>query len=118
MKSDILERKDVELLITQFYAKVREDELLAPVFAHVDWEHHTPVIIDFWCSILFGDATYRNNPFEKHKTLPIASAHFNRWLDLFTRTLAENFAGGNTDEALRRAHSIAGIFQHKLGLIK
>jgi hemoglobin len=55
MKADILNRADVEKLITEFYAKVRQDALLAPVFQHVDWPHHTPIIIDFWSSLLLGD---------------------------------------------------------------
>src|SRR5687768_7205112 len=90
---DILDREDVNRLITSFYDKVRKDELLAPVFSHVDWEHHTPVIIDFWCMILLGDQTYRGNPFQKHVMLPIGREHFSRWLSLFFQTIDENFSG-------------------------
>jgi hemoglobin len=116
MKKDITTREDVAVLIGLFYEKVRKDELLAPVFLHVDWPHHTPIIIDFWCSLLLGDQSYRNNPFLKHMNLPIEAGHFRRWLELFSQTLEENFVGEKTNEARERAHSIAGIFQHKLGL--
>jgi len=117
MKTDITSRNHIELLIAEFYNKVRKDELLAPVFQHVDWEHHTPIIVDFWASLLLGDQTYKRNPFEKHINLPIGKDHFDRWLSLFQATLSENFSGEKTDEAISRARSIAGIFQHKLGLI-
>jgi hemoglobin len=114
--NDILSRGDVTKLITAFYSKVRQDELLAPVFSHVDWEHHTPIIIDFWSSLLLGDQSYKRNPFEKHINLKITSEHFGRWLQLFNQTIDELFSGTKANEAKERALSIAGIFQHKLGL--
>ena len=114
--NDILNRDDITKLIMAFYGKVRQDELLAPVFSHVDWEHHTPVITDFWSSLLLGDQSYKRNPFEKHINLNIESVHFERWLQLFNQTIDELFSGSKANEAKERAISIAGIFQHKLGL--
>ncbi|HEY9008685.1 group III truncated hemoglobin [Ohtaekwangia sp.] len=114
----ILERGDIALLIDAFYAKVKQDDLLAPLFSHVDWPHHLPVIYDFWSSILLGDQSYKRNPFEKHRDLPVTPAHFNRWLLHFERTVDEHFEGEKAEEAKQRANSIAGIFQHKLGLLK
>lgn len=115
-KPDITTREDITKLITEFYDHVRKDELLAPVFSHVDWEHHTPVIIDFWCMVLLGDTAYRSNPFQKHLDLPIRREHFERWLLYFFRTVDENFSGGKAFEAKERAQNIATMFQHKLGL--
>ena len=117
MKSDIESRADIESLISKFYEKVRNDELLAPVFLHVDWEHHTPIIIDFWCSLILGDQSYRNNPFQKHIHLPITSIHFGRWLELFHETLSELFNGPKATEAKERSVNIATLFQHRLGLL-
>lgn len=118
MKRELTNRADIELLVSAFYNKVRSDEKLAPVFAHVDWEHHTPIIINFWSSLLLGDQSYQGNPFQKHIKLPIDQQHFERWLQLFKQTLQENFAGEKADEAMNRADSIAKIFQYRLGLIK
>ena len=118
MKQDIISRQDIATLIDRFYTKVRKDELLAPVFLHVDWEHHTPVIINFWESLLFGSQTYQGNPFNKHINLPVKPQHFDRWLELFTQTLEENFSGEKANEAHERAHSIAAMFQYKMGLRK
>jgi len=117
MKKDIESRVDLELLVNRFYNKVNQDELLAPVFSHVDWPHHLPVMYNFWSSMLLGDQSYQGNPFQKHIHLAIDSSHFNRWLELFTETVDENFTGLKADEAKRRAKSIAGVFQYKMRLL-
>jgi hemoglobin len=117
MEKEIQSRADIEHLVSEFYAKVRKDELLAPIFAHVDWEHHTPLIVNFWSSILLGDQSYQGNPFQKHIKLPIEAKHFDRWLMLFKRTIEENFEGEVAKEAMNRADTIAKMFQFRLGLI-
>jgi hemoglobin len=116
LMNDILTRNDIQLLIDRFYTKVRADALLAPVFAHVDWEHHTPIIINFWSSLLLGDESYQGNPFQKHIGLAINPTHFQQWLKLFHETIDENFSGEKALEAKDRANSIAKMFQFKLGL--
>lgn len=118
MKQELKVREDVERLVDLFYAKVREDTLLAPVFAHVDWPEHLPKMYSFWASMMLGEMTYRGNPFEKHVRLPVDTQHFDRWLALFTETVDENFEGPQAVEIKDRARSIAGIFQHRMGLIK
>lgn len=72
----------------------------------------------FWSSMLFGEMTYRGNPFEKHLHLNIGTEHFEQWLILFRETVDVHFAGSNAEEIKQRAESIAGIFQHKLGLLE
>lgn len=113
---DLDSRKNIEIMVGTFYNKVKSDSLLAPVFEHVDWVHHLPIMYDFWSSMLLGDMTYQGNPFQKHIGLPIQADHFQQWLKLFTETVNENFEGPKAEEAKTRANSIAGIFQHKLGL--
>jgi hemoglobin len=116
-KEDIKTRKDIEILVSKFYNKVNHDELLSPVFAHVDWVAHLPVMYNFWSTMLLGDKTYEGNPFQKHIHLPIQIKHFNQWLLLFTKTVDENFAGEKAEETKQRARSIADIFLHKMKLI-
>lgn len=116
MKHDITTRQDIELLVNQFYEKVQKDELLAPVFSHVDWPHHLPVMYNFWSSMLLGEQSYRGNPFLKHLPLQIQGKHFEQWLKLFRQTVETNFSGEKADEILMRAQSIAGIFQVRMGL--
>lgn len=118
MKNDLESRPDVERLVDLFYEKVRNDELIGPVFAHVDWPAHLPTMYNFWSSMLFGEMSYRGNPFQKHLKLAIGTEHFARWLELFEETVDENFSGSRATEIKQRAQSIAGIFQHKMGLLR
>ena len=117
LRKDIIDKSDIISLVDFFYAKVRKDELLAPVFHHVDWPQHLPTMYNFWSSMLLGDQTYQGNPFQKHVHLAIDSSHFNRWLQLFTQTVDEHFEGFKADEVKSRAQSIAGVWQHKMELI-
>lgn len=117
-KPDVSGRQEIVILVDRFYDKVRHDELLAPVFSHVNWSHHLPVMYNFWSSMLLGDRSYAGNPFQKHLPLAIGTHHFERWLSLFKQTVAENFRGEKAEEAVMRAESIAGIFQHRMGLLQ
>jgi hemoglobin len=118
LRHDILERDDIKILVDRFYDKVKDDSLLGPVFSHVDWPHHLPIMYDFWASMLLGDQTYRGNPLQKHIHLAINKNHFDQWLVLFTQTVDENFQGEKAEEVKMRAQSIAGIFQLKMGITK
>ena len=109
-------RSEIKILVDKFYQKVNQDSLLAPVFAHVDWPHHLPIMYRFWSSMLLGEQSYQGNPFQKHVPLPLKADHFDQWLKLFEATVDENFEGDKAQEAKDRARSIARVFQHKLGL--
>lgn len=113
---DITDRNDVIKFVDRFYDKVKEDTLLGPEFAHVNWLHHLPVMYSFWSSMLLGEQSYRGNPLQKHLPLPIGTVHFNRWLQLFKETIDENFSGVNAEEVKVRAQAIARVFQIKMGL--
>jgi hemoglobin len=115
---DISNREDIIILVDSFYAKVKNDKMLAPKFAHLDWPKHLPIMYNFWSSMLLGDQSYQGNPFQKHISLSIDFNHFGQWLKLFTDTVDELFTGEKADEVKSRAQSIAGVWQHKLGLIK
>jgi hemoglobin len=116
VRDDIVLREDIIVLVDRFYDKVKTDSLLGPVFSHVDWQHHLPIMYNFWSSVVLGDESYRGNPLQKHLHLEIDKTHFSRWLTLFEETVDENFAGETADEVKKRAQSIAGIFQFKMGL--
>lgn len=117
IRNDILNRADVKLLVDTFYEKVKVDDLLAPLFAHVDWPHHLPVMYNFWSSVLFGDMTYSGNPLGRHLALKLQKYHFTRWLKLFTETVDDHFSGFNANEAKNRARLVADLFQYRMGLL-
>ena len=115
---DIKEVEDIELMVNQFYGKVREDELLAPIFAtRVEegaWEKHLERMVSFWGTILLFQGDYRGNAFPKHVGLNIGAAHFDRWLLLFQNTVDEHFFGKKAEEAKERAEKMAKMFNSKL----
>jgi hemoglobin len=116
--NDINTRKDIELLVDQFYGKVRKDEVLAPFFANIQWDQHLPVMYNFWSSILFGEQSYKGNPFQRHMALQLERVQFMQWLLLFHSTVDELFAGARAEEIKARAQAIAGVFQYKLNIIQ
>lgn len=90
-KADLCTEEEISHLVHTFYAAVREDDLLGPVFAeHVnDWDVHLPKMIDFWSSALRGSARYRGMPMPAHSALPgLSIALFQRWLQRFRETTA------------------------------
>jgi hemoglobin len=117
VKHDITQREDIKVLVDSFYEKVNADPLLGPVFSHVNWPHHLPIMYEFWSSMLLGDQTYRGNPLQRHLHLAIDKNHFAQWLVLFRETVDQNFTGRKAEEAKMRAQSIAGIFQLKMRLL-
>ena len=72
----------IERLVRAFYAKVRADEVLAPVFdARIhDWEPHLAQMCAFWSSVALMTGRYHGTPMAKHMPLPVDAGHFDRWL--------------------------------------
>jgi hemoglobin len=106
---------DVLLLVRQFYARVLQDELLAPFFAGLDIEHHLGRIADFWALILIDREGYRDNVFAKHEHMAIRQEHFDRWIALFCGTVDEYFTGEKAELAKQRARLLAHTFMNKMG---
>lgn len=82
----------VSQLVETFYAKIREDGLLGPIFDHriADWPEHLDRMKAFWRSILFNSGEFSGNPMLKHMTIPgLDEHHFAHWLDLFYATLRD-----------------------------
>jgi hemoglobin len=81
----------IERLVRGFYAKVRSDGLLAPVFeARIkDWEPHLEQMFAFWSSVALMTGRCHGTPMAKHLPLPVDAAHFDRWLFLFEATARE-----------------------------
>ena len=109
-------REDIEMLVRLFYERVQSDDLLAPLFKHVNWPDHLPVMYNFWCSLILGDFSYQGQPFAKHLPLQLTQEHFTRWLHLFHQTVQEHYSGELAEEIKGRASTIAKVWQHKLGL--
>jgi hemoglobin len=81
----------IERLVHSFYKRVREDDLLGPIFdARVkSWDAHLARMCLFWSSVALGAATYEGSPMQVHAPLPVDAHHFDRWLELFEETANE-----------------------------
>jgi hemoglobin len=118
---DIGARADLERLVNGFYASVRADPVLGPIFddvARTNWDEHLPKMYDFWETVLFGTGTFRGKPLAVHLALaarvPLTGREFQRWLELFEGQVDAMFAGPIAEEAKCRAARIAAVMQHHL----
>lgn len=120
---EISNKEDVKLFVDAFYAKVRIDPRIGPVFAAIipseaHWPIHLERMYSFWNTVLFGVRDYRGNPFAKHANLPIEKPHFERWVSLLTATIDELFEGEKAEEVKMRAEKMSLMFQSKLQVIR
>lgn len=88
----------IDHFVETFYARVRDDDLLGPIFAEriADWPAHLARMKAFWRSVLHNSGEFSGNPMLKHLVIPgLDLTHFSRWLDLFYATLRD--AEGHPD---------------------
>lgn len=90
-----LNHESIAALVDRFYAKVREDSLLGPVFNGAigeHWPEHLATLTDFWTSVLLASGRYKGNPMMAHIPIPqMDQQHFSRWIELWGETTAEVF---------------------------
>ncbi|MXO71592.1 group III truncated hemoglobin [Alteraurantiacibacter buctensis] len=82
----------IDRVVEAFYARIRGDELLGPIFTQriADWPPHLARMKQFWRSILLGTAEFNGNPMARHQQIPgLDHAHFSHWLTLFYQTLRQ-----------------------------
>lgn len=101
-------------LVDAFYARVRADEALGPIFndAIHDWPEHLDKLAAFWSSVMLTSGRYKGQPVpahvkHKHRITP---ALFDRWLALWAVTTGEimepEAAAALQDRAARIAQSL------------
>ena len=120
-KKDIENRSDLLQLLQGFYKKLLSDPGISYLFtdiAKINVEHHLPILVDFWDSLLFQSDTYHKNAMQPHMVLhqksPLTKEHFTTWLRYFKETVDELFAGTNAFLIKERATSIATVMQIKV----
>ena len=113
-------------LVDLFYAKVRRDPLIGPVFngAIDDWPGHLDKLQAFWSSVMLTSGRYKGRPLPAHirHADAITPASFGRWLSLWREATEEAMpartAAALQDKAARIAESLSpGIeFARERGL--
>lgn len=121
MRENHITEASIRRLVDAFYAKVRVDNILSPIFSQAigedpkAWEPHMQKMYDFWSSVMISGGRYQGNPLQKHRNLATFDIKlFDRWLALFEETAhqlhTEEIANHYVEKSKRIAESL------KLGL--
>jgi len=109
---------DLETLIPAFYARVRRDPLIGPIFeaAVENWDDHLHKLIAFWSSVMLGSGRYRGNPMMAHmqQRPNMTPAMFDRWLALWAEETRAQLPEPKAAALQQKAHRIGESL--KLGL--
>jgi hemoglobin len=108
-------------LVDRFYAAVRGDEILGPVFAArvEDWDDHLAKLRDFWSSVVLMTGRYKGRPMPVHAAMnEISDAHFERWLALFAQTAKAACAPPAAALFIDRSQRIAESLRLGISLVR
>jgi hemoglobin len=112
--ADIIDRTAIDEamirhLVHGFYARVRTDPMLGPIFAAKveNWDTHLARMCAFWSSVVLMSGRYHGQPMARHLPLPINEIHFARWLEIFDETARDLCPAVAADHFSERAHRIA-----------
>lgn len=99
----------IERVVHEFYARVRQDRLIGPVFeARIEnWEDHYDKMCAFWSSVTLLTGIYSGRPMQMHAFLPVEAPHFDRWLQLFGETVDDLCPPAAAEHFKERAAAIA-----------
>ncbi|NND66422.1 MAG: group III truncated hemoglobin [Halioglobus sp.] len=118
---DLDTREHIERFVDQFYARLLEDSVLAPIFvevAGVDLAVHLPHIKDYWSKLLLGERDYQRHTMNIHRVLhgkrQLRPEDFERWLSFFISTVDAHYAGPRAERAKRVATTIAANMEKAL----
>jgi hemoglobin len=101
-------REGVSRLVKWFYARVRFEPDLEPIFnANVPrWSEHLEVLIDFWCTQAGGPSTYRGG-LGKHARLDLKPEHFETWLRVWEQNCTDLLEPREAGEMIGLARALA-----------
>jgi hemoglobin len=84
----------IHQVVHGFYARIRQDPALGPIFNRVIsenvWPAHLQKMCDFWSSVMLMSGRFHGAPMPAHLRIDGLNArHFARWLHMFAETVAE-----------------------------
>jgi len=111
------QEREIRTLVERFYARVRDDELLGPVFEERigdRWHAHLDTMCDFWSSVLHATGRFRGDPIGSHARIPgLTGPHFDRWMELFARTARDVLPPKRADDIVARSARIRAVLEHR-----
>lgn len=89
-------RGQIERVVKHFYAAVRTDDVLGPLFNGIlskdpeIWRTHEAKIANFWANAILHERSYDGNPMLVHSGISaLDPTMFTNWLGLFDKTLSD-----------------------------
>src|SRR4051812_48518265 len=84
----------IEQVVHGFYARIRQDAVLGPIFERViapeAWPAHLRKMRDFWSSVMLMSGRFHGAPMPAHVRIGgLERAHFAHWLELFQETVQD-----------------------------
>lgn len=105
----------LEKLVERFYARVRADDELGPLFNDTidDWPEHLEKLTAFWSSVMLTSGRYKGQPVPTHRkhVTRITPALFERWLRLWKMTTDEMMPTDAAEALQAKAARIAESLQ-------
>jgi hemoglobin len=97
IEEPLVSEDEIVRLVDAFYAKVRRDPILAPVFERAiaadAWPKHLAKMYDFWSGVMRTSGRYKGNPLAVHaQVMGLEEGMFEPWLALFRETACELFS--------------------------
>jgi hemoglobin len=111
----------IHQVVHRFYARIRQDPALGPIFNRViaeeDWPPHLEKMCDFWSSVMLMSGRFHGAPMPAHLGIQgqdgkgLNGRHFARWLHMFAETVAELCPPKAAELFVQRSQMIAQSLQ-------
>jgi hemoglobin len=106
-----------------FYAKVRNDELIEPVFERIvseeQWPAHFERMTDFLVAVAFNGPAFHGDPLTKHARIrDISPAHFAKWLEVFKEVALQYWDTEVVTNLVHRATQIASSLSNGVNRLR
>jgi hemoglobin len=120
-----IDRGSIEKLVRAFYAKILQDEVLAPFFINAlgydmkndKWYEHLITLDNFWLGLMLEEGKYMGDPLLPHMFLGgLTPEIFDQWLKLFRSTLDEIYTPSNVRKFHGKAKALSTRFINDLEL--
>ncbi len=102
----------IRRLVDAFYARVRRDPTLGPIFgaaiAEDAWPVHLEKMYAFWSSVMLTSGRYKGDPVSAHRQVAgVEPPMFGNWLDLFEAAARDLFVPDIAERFACKARRIA-----------
>jgi hemoglobin len=111
-------REGILNLLRHFYADVRQDPVIGPIFSVQikDWKEHLETIASFWETIIGGPRSYARPMPMKHLPLQLRDEHLERWLFLWQANCRAQLPADIAREMIDLSQHIGGKLRSILGI--